>query len=147
MYIPRWAEPRVSHHVMSVSVKNLCFLFTWRHFLSRGSRRRVCLVLSIWCLKQPGETLRSVSLISNGLDVELFFLGGGMLLSKVAQSCRTSQTFSSGGVKARTVSRIWWSHWAPQAFSSFSCWSGAAKHPIITVCFLLNTNKFHKLCL
>lgn len=79
MYIPRWAEPRVSHHVMSVSVKNLCFLFTWRHFLSRGSRRRVCLVLSIWCLRQPGDLSHSSRTV---WTLSFFFRGGGCFYLK-----------------------------------------------------------------
>lgn len=43
-----------------INIKILSFLFTWRHFLSSGSRLRVCLVLSIWCLEQPRDT-RSLS--------------------------------------------------------------------------------------
>lgn len=41
----------VPHHEISLSLKISVFLFTWRHFLYRGSHLRVCLVLSLWCLK------------------------------------------------------------------------------------------------
>lgn len=74
----------VVHHEMSLSVKNLSFLPIWRHFLSRGSRLPVCLILFI-----SDCVLSSVLLIVDRLDITL--------LSKVARSGIASYVFSLGG--------------------------------------------------
>lgn len=78
------------------------FLFTWRHFLSRGSRLRVCLVLSIWCLKCAGDTLGSISLILNVLNIMpfggCFYLNGltSTLLPKIMSLDGPSGSQSTG---------------------------------------------------